>query len=982
MADVATLTVALHLNSASFKSQIVDSFRTAETASKNFTGKAQQESQKTTEALTQIGNQAKRTGGQLNSLSGALSASQGGFEGLRSVISGLAGGSNIAVSTLANTLIPTLDRTFIGFKGLTSGWEAQREAAKAAALEFNKAAQGQIEQAQSARQQAQAQFDAAKRTREQAQASREQAQEMSRFYAAKNQENQLYGLSVSYQKEYADIHRKVREADLAEVSAKEKMAQASKAVLAADIAEAQGKTNLLSSLNQISAANKEVSFTARAAAVSTNLMKSALALLGGPVGLSIMAAVAGATALYTAFQKGEAETKAYTAALQKSGLQAIMTVNDLRMLTMTLGGTENAVKAVTSAAGAGFGGNMLSDIAETGTRMNELGMSSDDLVATLSSLSGEPLKAMEALTNQGVQLNTTFIDHIATLSRQGKTSEATALLQQKYLDDVKAKVTEQENSVSGLASIWKSLKNEVASAFDIIGQAHMKTGQAQALAQGVKLDISNDTANEVKKTNEELYKRRQQEQEAARKELKLQNEVSAAIKAGADPKKEQAHLTGIVSAQFKAGKLTADEYAQALKGINKQYGAKSKGAAYSDSEGVRRLQQLQQQSSVLRAQAQDTDKLTESQKKLVAFDQEIAGLQGKKLTAGQKSLLSMQDQIRAQLTENVALEKANREREIGKKLLEQTRSLVMETAAKQQEYANRNAQMTMSTDAYDQMVAEQQIRQSFQQHRLQLDKEVTDKTSEQYMQQTAILASEQQRQLDIVRNAAQEKAAIEGDYTAGLKKGMMDWSANAGNVYGQVKDATTRTFDGMTGMLTNFVTTAKASFNDFAKSVLTDLASMMIKMAMFNALKAGMNFFAPSGNDPGQVPMFANAKGGVYSSPSLSAYSGQIVSNPTMFAFAKGAGLMGEAGPEAIMPLKRGADGSLGVRANGVMGNQTLINVDITLNSDGSNQVQATSGFESAGNDIANYVDQRFRVLLNKSLSQGGTLNRAIKGSR
>lgn len=976
MADVATLAVALHLNSASFKSQIVDSFRTAETASKSFTGKAQQESQKTTEALTQIGNQAKRTGSQLNSLNGALSASQGGFEGLRSVISGLAGGSNIAVSTLANTLIPTLDRTFIGFKGLTSGWEAQREAAKAAALEFNKAAQGQIEQAQSARQQAQAQFEAARRTIELAKTQREAAFASDDFYG------KLADSRVSYAAEHAANARAIQEANLAEANAKQKMLQASKAVLAADIAESQGKTNLLSSLNQISAANKEVSFTARAAAVSTNLMKSALALLGGPVGLSIMAAVAGATALYTAFQKGEAETKAYTAALQKSGLQAIMTVNDLRMLTMTLGGTENAVKAVTSAAGAGFGGNMLSDIAETGTRMNELGMSSDDLVSTLSSLSGEPLKAMEALTNQGVQLNTTFIDHIATLSRQGKTSEATALLQQKYLDDVKAKVTEQENSVSGLASIWKSLKNEVASAFDIIGQAHMKTGQAQALAQGVKLDISNDTANEVKKTNEELYKRRQQEQEAARKELKLQNEVSAAIKAGADPKKEQARLTGIVSAQFKAGKLTADEYAQALKGINKQYGTKSKGAAYSDSEGVRRLQQLQQQSSVLRAQAQDTDKLTESQKKLVAFDQEIAGLQGKRLTAGQKSLLSIQDQIRAQLTENVALEKANRERDIGKKLLEQTRSLVMETAAKQQEYANRNAQMTMSTDAYDQMVAEQQIRQSFQQHRVQLDKEVTDKSSEQYIQQTAILATEQQRQLDIVRNAAQEKAAIEGDYTAGLKKGMMDWSANAGNVYGQVKDATTRTFDGMTGMLTNFVTTGKASFNDFAKSVLTDLASMMIKMAMFNALKAGMNFFAPSGNDPGQVPMFANAKGGVYSSPSLSAYSGQIVSNPTMFAFAKGAGLMGEAGPEAIMPLKRGADGSLGVRANGVMGNQTLINVDITLNSDGSSQVQATSGFESAGNDIANYVDQRFRVLLNKSLSQGGTLNRAIKGSR
>ncbi|WP_145569251.1 tape measure protein [Yersinia mollaretii] len=58
-----------------------------------------------------------------------------------------------------------------------------------------------------------------------------------------------------------------------------------------------------------------------------------------------------------------------------------------------------------------------------------------------------------------------------------------------------------------------------------------------------------------------------------------------------------------------------------------------------------------------------------------------------------------------------------------------------------------------------------------------------------------------------------------------------------------------------------------------------------------------------------------NAKGGVYDSPSLSAYSGQIVSSPTLFAFAKGAGVMGEAGPEAIMPLTRAADGSLGVRS-------------------------------------------------------------------
>lgn len=76
----------------------------------------------------------------------------------------------------------------------------------------------------------------------------------------------------------------------------------------------------------------------------------------------------------------------------------------------------------------------------------------------------------------------------------------------------------------------------------------------------------------------------------------------------------------------------------------------------------------------------------------------------------------------------------------------------------------------------------------------------------------------------------------------------------------------------------------------------------------------GSSFF-PSA--PG-VGLYAN--GGVFPNR-LSSFSGnftnQIVSKPTMFAFAKGVGLMGEAGEEAIMPLARGSDGSLGVRTFG-----------------------------------------------------------------
>ncbi|MBP9049186.1 MAG: phage tail tape measure protein [Tabrizicola sp.] len=60
------------------------------------------------------------------------------------------------------------------------------------------------------------------------------------------------------------------------------------------------------------------------------------------------------------------------------------------------------------------------------------------------------------------------------------------------------------------------------------------------------------------------------------------------------------------------------------------------------------------------------------------------------------------------------------------------------------------------------------------------------------------------------------------------------------------------------------------------------------------------------------------ANGGGFSQGRVMPFaSGGIVASPTMFPMRGGRGLMGEAGPEAIMPLSRGADGRLGVQAAG-----------------------------------------------------------------
>ena len=89
--------------------------------------------------------------------------------------------------------------------------------------------------------------------------------------------------------------------------------------------------------------------------------------------------------------------------------------------------------------------------------------------------------------------------------------------------------------------------------------------------------------------------------------------------------------------------------------------------------------------------------------------------------------------------------------------------------------------------------------------------------------------------------------------------------------------------------------------------------------------------------------ILASANGNVFAQNGIVPYAmGGIVDRPMVFPFAKGIGLMGEAGPEAIMPLKRGADGRLGV-AGGGGGTSVTVNVDASGSSvqgDGPNANQ------------------------------------------
>lgn len=165
--------------------------------------------------------------------------------------------------------------------------------------------------------------------------------------------------------------------------------------------------------------------------------------------------------------------------------------------------------------------------------------------------------------------------------------------------------------------------------------------------------------------------------------------------------------------------------------------------------------------------------------------------------------------------------------------------------------------------------------------------------------------------------------AAQADWSNGASAAFENYLDSAADVAGQTEELFTNAFNNLEDGIVQFIKTGKASFKDFADAIIEDLIRIQVRQAAAGFLSSAFGFLGGGGAALGQGTMtgfsegsfVANAKGGVYDSPSLSAYSGGVYDSPQMFAFAQGAGIFAEAGPEAILPLHRGPDGSLGVMA-------------------------------------------------------------------
>lgn len=260
----------------------------------------------------------------------------------------------------------------------------------------------------------------------------------------------------------------------------------------------------------------------------------------------------------------------------------------------------------------------------------------------------------------------------------------------------------------------------------------------------------------------------------------------------------------------------------------------------------------------------------------------------------------------------------------------------------------------------------------------------------------------------IIKNDADIQAA-NLDWTNGFTSAVEDARDAGLNFAGSMNAALTGAFNSAGQALGDFVTTGKLNFKDFASSVIQDMARIAAQQAAsgllssllsFGAQAAGMYFGGGNGlsgaggassnlgaSQAGYNNLsgfsVAQAKGGAWSGGTQyfangGTFTNSVVSNPTSFGMSNGAkGVMGEAGPEAIVPLARTRNGDLGVRmmGEGGGGNTTVVNVTVNVAEGGnSTSTDGGAGYDNMGQKIGQVVRQEIYSVINKETRPGGSI--------
>ncbi|KLG62036.1 tail protein, partial [Escherichia coli] len=694
--------------------------------------------------------------------------------------------------------------------------------------------------------------------------------------------------------------------------------------------------------------------------------------VGGVIG-GLAAAVVG---LGKAWYDGQKEGEEFNRQLALTGHYAGITTGQLWTLSRAISGngiTQHAAAgALAQVVGSGaFRGGDIAMVAKAAAQMERsVGQSVSDTISQFKRLKDDPVNAARTLDNELHFLTATQLEQIRVLGEQGRASDAARIAMSALAEETGKRTSDIDNNLNALGSTLQTLSDWWKQFWDAamnIGREDFLDAQIASLQEKiqrakkfpwtkasttVEYDQQQLDALQERKRQQDLQDAKAQAERNYQEQQKRRNAENAAL--------NRMNETESARHQREIARINAMQYADqavrdaAIQRENERYekAIKKKTSENRNDEATRLLLQYSQQQAQVEGQIAaarqsaglTTEKMTEAHKQLLALQQRISDLAGKKLTADEKSVLAHKDELIQALTlldaKQQELQKQTALNDLKKKSIQLASQLAEEERALRQQHDLDIATTGMGDKQRQRYQTQFSLQQKYQQQMEQLERDSKQKGTygtDEYRNAEQMLTDSLNRQLNENRRYWQEQELMQADWKNGAMRAFQNFTESADNAAGTAEQMFTAAFNSAGNALATFCTTGKLNFKSFTASLLSDLAKIMSQMAMMQAVKGiGSAFGWGSAAAASVTP---NADGGVYQSADLSRYSGTVVNRPTFFAFAKGAGVMGEAGPEAILPLRRGADGKLGVVADiGGSGMAMFApQYNIEINNDGTN---------------------------------------------
>jgi lambda family phage tail tape measure protein len=213
-------------------------------------------------------------------------------------------------------------------------------------------------------------------------------------------------------------------------------------------------------------------------------------------------------------------------------------------------------------------------------------------------------------------------------------------------------------------------------------------------------------------------------------------------------------------------------------------------------------------------------------------------------------------------------------------------------------------------------------------------------------------------------------ARINKDWNNGAKESYKNYLDGINNVAKDTEKMFDKAFQGMEDIMVNFVKTGKLDFKSLADSIISDLIRIEVRQSMMKGMSSAM-----MGGGSWLASLF-NANGNAFTSSGVQgfadggAFHNSVLTRTTPFMFASGGGfsqaIAGEAGPEAVMPLTRGANGKLGVQSSGGGGNTVTVNI-IESPGNGGTQNRRTEN----GTDVLDVFVEKVKNSIAGDISKG-----------